>query len=184
MHLVILDRDGVINEDSDAYIKSVDEWIPIPGSIEAIARLYKAGFTIVIATNQSGLGRQLFPLSSLESMHNKLNLLVKNAGGEIAGIYYCPHLPDEGCNCRKPKAGLIDAIERDLGISAQGAFFIGDSVRDLEAGLAKGCTPILVKTGKGEKTLTKIGADNSTAYPGLTAYADLAEAADALVKTL
>ncbi len=184
MHLVILDRDGVINEDSDAYIKSVDEWIPIPGSIDAIGMLYKAGFTIVVATNQSGIGRQLFSLDELESMHDKLNALVKNAGGEIAGIYYCPHHPDDGCTCRKPRAGLIDTMERELGISARGAFFIGDSIRDLEAGLGKGCTPILVRTGKGEKTLAKINAGNNTAFSGLTVYANLAEAADALVKTL
>jgi D-glycero-D-manno-heptose 1,7-bisphosphate phosphatase len=184
MPVVILDRDGVINEDSDAYIKSVDEWIPIPGSIEAISKLYKAGFTIVVATNQSGLGRQLFKLDDLEAMHNKLNTLVENAGGKIAGIYYCPHHPEDGCACRKPKAGLIEAMERELNVSAQGAFFIGDSMRDLEAGLVKGCTPILVKTGKGEKTLAKINAGDNIVFSGLTTYADLAEAADALVKTL
>ncbi|MEH6557652.1 MAG: D-glycero-beta-D-manno-heptose 1,7-bisphosphate 7-phosphatase [Oceanicoccus sp.] len=184
MPLVILDRDGVINEDSDAYIKSVEEWIPIPGSIEAISKLYKAGFTVVVATNQSGLGRQLFKLDELEAMHSKLNMLVENAGGKIAGIYYCPHHPEDGCACRKPKAGLIEAMERELDVSAQGAFLIGDSMRDLEAGLAKGCTPILVRTGKGEKTLAKITAGDNIVFSGLTAYADLAEAADALVKTL
>ena len=184
MHLIILDRDGVINEDSDSYIKSVDEWVPIPGSIEAIGILYKAGFTIVVATNQSGIGRQLFSLDDLNAMHDKLNMLVKNAGGKIANIYYCPHHPDDGCACRKPKAGLIDNMEKELGISAQGAFFIGDSLRDLEAGLAKGCTPVLVETGKGKKTLAAIDANKKSTLPGLVIYGNLAEAAGALVKSL
>ena len=115
MKLIILDRDGVINQDSDAYVKSVDEWIPIAGSIDAIARLSRAGFTLVVATNQSGLARGLFDLDDLEAMHTKLNDLVIGAGGELSGIFYCPHGPDDGCHCRKPAAGLLDCHCRRIG---------------------------------------------------------------------
>lgn len=156
MSLVILDRDGVINVDSDDYIKSAVEWQPIPGSLEAIARLSQAGFTVAVATNQSGLGRGLFDLGDLEAMHAKMEELLHKLGGELAGIFYCPHHPDDQCACRKPLAGLIDVIEAELGLSAKGAPIIGDSLRDLEAGLAKGCELILVRTGKGEKTLAKL----------------------------
>ncbi|WP_235015373.1 D-glycero-beta-D-manno-heptose 1,7-bisphosphate 7-phosphatase [Oceanicoccus sp. KOV_DT_Chl] len=134
MKLVILDRDGVINKDSDAFVKNADEWIPIDGSIKAIARLCKAGFTVVVATNQSGIGRGLFDLDALNAMHKKMHTLVEKAGGKITGVFYCPHGPDDGCACRKPKAGLINAIEQDLNTSANGAIVIGDSLRDLQAG--------------------------------------------------
>ena len=154
--LIILDRDGVINQDSDEYVKSLEEWIPIEGSCEAIAALSKAGYTIAIATNQSGLARGYFSIDDLEAMHGRLNSLVEEAGGKIATIKYCPHGPDDGCDCRKPLPGLVDQIEQELGISAAGAFFIGDSLRDLQAGLPKGCKPVLVMTGKGEKTLLKM----------------------------
>lgn len=177
--LVILDRDGVINEDSDAFIKSLDEWRPLPGSIDAIARLSRAGFSVAVATNQSGLGRGLFTLDDLEAMHERLNTLVQEAGGEVAGIFYCPHLPDDGCDCRKPKAGLIDAIERELGESARGAWMIGDSQRDLEAGVARGCVPALVLTGKGAATRAKLAGDD--AWRNLLVFEDLRAAADALL---
>lgn len=154
--LIILDRDGVINQDSDDYVKSLEEWIPIEGSCEAIADLSKAGYTIAIATNQSGLARGYFSLDDLEAMHGRLNSLVEEAGGKIATIKYCPHGPDDGCDCRKPLPGLVDQIEQELGISAAGSFFIGDSLRDLQAGLTKGCKPVLVMTGKGETTLLKM----------------------------
>ncbi|MGK0442871.1 MAG: D-glycero-D-manno-heptose 1,7-bisphosphate phosphatase [Pseudohongiellaceae bacterium] len=181
MKLIILDRDGVINQDSDAYVKNVDEWIPIDGSIDAIARLSKAGFTVVVTTNQSGLGRGLFTLQALDDMHEKMNTLVEEAGGNIDFILYCPHHPDDGCDCRKPKAGMIETLERSLGISAVGAVTIGDSLRDLEAGLQKGCRPILVKTGKGAKTLAKIQQDNDSAFTELSIYSNLAEAVDHLL---
>jgi D-glycero-D-manno-heptose 1,7-bisphosphate phosphatase len=184
MPLVILDRDGVINEDSDAFVKNAAEWLPIDGSIEAIARLCKAGFTVVVATNQSGIGRGLFDLDNLEAMHNKMHSLVNQAGGKIAGVFYCPHHPDEGCDCRKPKAGLIEAIEKQLQVSAQGAFVIGDSLRDLQAGLKKGCTPLLVKTGKGNATLQKIVTEQNPAFHNLAVYNNLAAAADALIQSL
>ncbi len=174
----------MINQDSDNFIKNVDEWIPIEGSIEAIARLSQAGFTVVVATNQSGLGRGLFDLDDLEAMHQKMNTLVNDHGGEIAGVFYCPHHPDDACDCRKPKTGLIDAIEHELATCAKDAMIIGDSLRDLEAGLTKGCQPILVKTGKGEKTLAKINAENIPALSNLTVHNNLAEAAEALIKSL
>ncbi len=154
--LIILDRDGVINQDSDDYVKSLEEWIPLEGSCEAIADLSKAGFIIAVATNQSGLARGYFSVDDLEAMHGRMNALVEEAGGEITTIKYCPHGPDDGCDCRKPLPGLVAQIEEELGISAKGAWFIGDSLRDLQAGLAKGCKPALVMTGKGEKTLLKM----------------------------
>ena len=180
MKLVILDRDGVINQDSDAYVKSADEWIPIDGSIEAIAKLYKAGFTVVVATNQSGLARGLFDLDDLEAMHAKLTQLVIDAGGELGAIFYCPHGPDDNCNCRKPKAGLIDAIEAEFDVSAGSAPLVGDSLRDLEAGLHKGCDPMLVLTGKGEKTLPKLA--DTEGLEQTPHFADLAEAADHIIE--
>lgn len=157
--LIILDRDGVINEDSDNYIKSVDEWVPIPGSIEAIAQLSRAGWQIAVATNQSGLSQQLFDLDDLEAMHAKLCTLVEAQGGHIDAIFYCPHLPDEQCDCRKPKPGLLDAIARELDINLRGSIFVGDSLKDLQAGEAKHCRCILVRTGKGMRTLQQIAAD-------------------------
>ena len=154
--LIILDRDGVINQDSDEYVKSLEEWIPIEGSCEAIADLYKAGYTIAVATNQSGLARGYFSQDDLEAMHGRMNALIEEAGGKIATIKYCPHGPDDHCDCRKPLPGLVDQIEAELGISAEGAWFVGDSLRDLQAGLPKGCKPALVLTGKGERTLLKM----------------------------
>ncbi|MCK0154528.1 D-glycero-beta-D-manno-heptose 1,7-bisphosphate 7-phosphatase [Alcanivorax sp. S6407] len=152
--LIILDRDGVINQDSDAYIKSVDEWIPIPGSIEAIARLSQAGYTVVVATNQSGIGRGYYDEATLDAMHERLRALVAEQGGKLGRIYHCPHSPDDGCDCRKPLPGLIDQIVTDYG-DVSGATLIGDSLRDLEAGISRHCQPVLVLTGKGQKTLDK-----------------------------
>lgn len=182
MALVILDRDGVINEDSDAFIKSQDEWIPLPGSIDAIARLSRGGYTMAVATNQSGLGRGLFGMAELEAMHRRLLQLVIAAGGMIDGIYYCPHRPDEGCTCRKPLPGMLDAIARDLGQPLAGAAVVGDSLRDLEAGLARGCTPYLVRTGKGAATEAKLRASASPLLAGLRIFDSLAECADHLLQ--
>ncbi|MET4692285.1 D-glycero-beta-D-manno-heptose 1,7-bisphosphate 7-phosphatase [Endozoicomonas lisbonensis] len=153
--LIILDRDGVINEDSDNYIRSVDEWIPVPGSIEAIGRLSKAGYTLAVATNQSGIARGYYPMSELEAMHDKMNHLVQEQGGHIDCITFCPHGPDEGCQCRKPETGLVDQIEQRLGLPASGAWFVGDSLKDLQCARRKNCQPVLVRTGKGERTLAK-----------------------------
>ena len=181
MSLLILDRDGVINEDSDDYVKSADEWRAIPGSIEAIARLSRAGFDIFIATNQSGLGRGLFSQNDLEEMHAKMTTMVQAAGGELRGIYYCPHRPDQHCDCRKPSPGLLEQISQDTGRSLRGIPMIGDSLRDLLAGQAVGCQPILVKTGKGASTLRELQAGNDTLLKQLPVFDSLARAADALL---
>ena len=154
--LIILDRDGVINEDSDNYIRSVDEWIPVPGSIKAIAELSKAGYTITVATNQSGLARGYFQESELTAMHNKMNMLVKAEGGNIETILFCPHGPDDDCECRKPKAGMMLQLLSEHNANASETWVIGDSLRDLQAGLNSGCKAALVKTGKGERTLKAI----------------------------
>lgn len=182
--LVILDRDGVINEDSDDYIKSLDEWRPIAGSIDAIARLSKHGFTVAVATNQSGLGRGLFTLDDLEAMHDRLREMVESAGGHVAGIFYCPHTPEDHCACRKPRSGLIDAIEREFDTSARGAWFIGDSQRDLEAAAAKGCVPVLVRTGKGKIAEQQLAADTGLQWRDVQIFDDLAAAASALIATV
>lgn len=164
MKLAILDRDGVINRDSGDYIRSADEWIPIEGSIDAIARLSNAGYTVVIATNQSGLARGYFDLDDLEAMHAKLTELVEDAGGQVGAIFYCPHGPDDQCKCRKPLPGLIDAIEAEFNISAQDAILVGDSLRDLQAGESKGCQLYLVLTGNGEHTLSQLEYDSNNIY--------------------
>ena len=152
MHTVILDRDGVINQDSDSYVKSAEEWVPIAGSIEAMARLSRAGWRVVIATNQSGLARGLFDGAALAAMHDKLCGLVEAAGGKVDGIFYCTHGPDAGCECRKPGTGLLQQIEREFAVSLQGCWFVGDSLRDLQAAQRFGCQPVLVRTGKGLAT--------------------------------
>ncbi len=182
MKLVILDRDGVINEDSDEYVKSADEWQAIAGSCEAIAHLHQAGWTVAVATNQSGLGRGLFDLDDLEAMHAKMSELVEAAGGVIAGVFYCPHTPDEGCDCRKPRTGLIGAIEHELATSASGAFFVGDSLKDLQAGHTKGCQPLLVKTGKGKRTLASLAGKPQPEFKNLPVFDNLAAAAQYILE--
>ncbi|MCY0965267.1 D-glycero-beta-D-manno-heptose 1,7-bisphosphate 7-phosphatase [Parathalassolituus penaei] len=180
--LIILDRDGVLNLDSDAYVKSVDEWIPIPGSAEAVARLCKAGYQVAVATNQSGLARGYFSQADLDAMHTKMTALVNAAGGEFAHIAWCPHGPDDSCDCRKPLPGLIHQIERVLGVSAAGGWMVGDSIRDLEAGVAAGCKPVLVRTGKGEASVAKLAR-----YPQLATaevYNDLASWVDQLLESV
>ena len=153
--LIILDRDGVINYDSDDYIKTVDEWIPLPGSMEAIGKLTKAGYKIAVATNQSGISRGYFSVETLNAMHEKMIKLAAQHGGTFDFIAYCPHGPNDECDCRKPLPGLIHQIETALGISAKNCYMVGDSLRDLEAGVAAHMKPVLVKTGKGERTIEK-----------------------------
>ncbi|KTC34455.1 histidinol phosphatase [Pseudomonas sp. ABAC21] len=155
MKLLILDRDGVINYDSDAYIKSVAEWIPLPGSIEAIAQLSKAGWTVAIATNQSGIARGYYSIATLDAMHARLRTLVAEQGGDVGLVVYCPHGPDEGCDCRKPKPGMLKIIAEHYKVPLAGIWFVGDSLGDLEAAKAVDSQPVLVKTGKGEKTQAK-----------------------------
>ena len=181
MKVVVLDRDGVINEDSDEFVKTLDEWIPIDGSIEAIARLYEHGFTIAIATNQSGIGRGLISEDALEAMHEKLLELVHEAGADIATIAYCPHKPDDYCDCRKPQSGLFDQIANTIGCDLEGAWTIGDSLRDLQAGAARGCIPVLVRTGKGANTEMKLEEDNSE-FENLEIFDNLDQAADYLIQ--
>lgn len=152
--LIILDRDGVINEDSDAYIKTPDEWQPLPGSAAAIARLNRAGYRVVVATNQSGLARGLFDAATLDAIHQRMAARLRDVGARLDDIYVCPHGPDDGCDCRKPAPGLIDQIVADYGEVA-GVPLVGDSLRDLQAGVARGCRPVLVLTGKGRRTLDK-----------------------------
>ena len=153
--LIILDRDGVINEDSSHYIKSALEWEPIPGSLEAIATLNRAGFVIGIATNQSGIGRGLFDEQALYQMHEKLHRLLIPHSGHISYIAYCPHLPEDHCQCRKPQIGMVKAIEENIGLSAEGKYFIGDKYSDLKTAEAANMIPILVLTGKGRETVSK-----------------------------
>lgn len=154
--LIILDRDGVINQDSDLYVRSVDEWIPIEGSIQAIADLSRNGYKIAVATNQSGLARGYFSLATLDAMHQKMTQLVTDAGGRVDAIFYCPHGPDDACLCRKPLPGMIHQILQHFGPLQETPWLIGDSLRDLEAAWAvDNIHTALVKTGKGERTLAK-----------------------------
>ena len=173
MKLIILDRDGVINYDSDAFIKSPDEWIPIPGSLEAIARLNQAGYRVVVASNQSGVARGLFPITTLNAIHKKLHTSAQQVGADIDAIFFCPHAADDNCGCRKPKPGMFQEIAKRFNVSLKGVPCVGDSLRDLQAGFICGCTPYLVRTGKGEKTLAKGGLP-----PGTTVHADLATVVD------
>ena len=152
---VLMDRDGVINHDSEDFIKSPEEWRPIDGSLEAIALLNKHGYDIMVVTNQSGLARGLFDLSMLSKIHDKMHRLLAQKGGRIAAIYYCPHGPDDLCNCRKPKPGLLKQFALEKNVDLKTVYFIGDSLRDIQAAQAVGAKPILVLTGKGQLTLDK-----------------------------
>lgn len=177
--LLILDRDGVINEDRDDFVKSVEEWIPVPGAISAIARLSRAGYTIAVATNQSGLARGLFTEDDLMAMHQRLFDAVAAEGGTLDALFYCPHGPGEGCDCRKPAPGLLFRIEQSLDIPLRGSAFVGDSLRDLEAAIRAGCQPVLVCTGKGAQTAAR-GLDSLPR--GTQVYDSLADYADTLLQ--
>lgn len=155
MSFIILDRDGVINEDSDAYIKSPEEWVPIPGSLEAIELLSQKGFKIVVITNQSGVARGYFDEATLGLIHDKMIKDVESRGGKIEAIYYCPHGPEDFCECRKPKPGLFTRCAQDFGLDLTGVPAVGDSYRDLEAARLSGASPYLVQTGKGLRTLER-----------------------------
>jgi D-glycero-D-manno-heptose 1,7-bisphosphate phosphatase len=174
--LIVLDRDGVINVDSDEFIKSPEEWIPIPGSLEAIARLNQAGYRAVVATNQSGIGRGLFDIGMLNAIHNKMHRALAQHGGRIDAVFFCPHSADAQCDCRKPKPGMFVEIGRRFGVDMAGVPALGDARRDLDAAAAVGAQPMLVLTGKGERTLREGG------YPPNTViFPDLAFAAAALI---
>lgn len=176
MKLVILDRDGTINVDSDRFIKSPDEWRPIPGALEAIARLNGAGYRVAVATNQSGIERGLFDMNALNAIHAKMLKAVLQAGGHIDVIYYCPHSGDADCRCRKPSPGMFVDISQRLNVSMAGVPCIGDGLRDLQAAKAAGGKPILVLTGKGAATLAAGGLPDAT-----QTYADLPAAVDAIL---
>lgn len=152
MKLIVLDRDGTINHDSDQYIKSPLEWKPIPGSLEAIARLTHAGWRVVVATNQSGIARGLFDMATLNAIHAEMHRAVALAGGRIDAVFFCPHAADSNCECRKPRPGLLLEIGERLNVDMAGVPLAGDSLRDLEAAAAVGARPMLVLTGKGRKT--------------------------------
>jgi D-glycero-D-manno-heptose 1,7-bisphosphate phosphatase len=170
MKLIILDRDGVINFDSRLFIKSPEEWKPIPGSLEAIARLCQEGYRVVVATNQSGVGRGLFDMSMLNAIHDKMHKAVAQAGGRIDAVFFCPHTAEANCNCRKPKSGMIEEIAARYNVNLEGVPAVGDSLRDLEPTARLGAKPILVLTGKGARTQAKGGLPEGTlVYPDLAA---------------
>ena len=180
--LVILDRHGVINHDSDDYIKSPDEWQPLPGSLEAIARLCRADYTVVVATNQAGVGRGLFSLEMLTRIHRKMASSIRDKGGRLDSIFFCPHSPADQCGCRKPKPGMLLEISDRLSIGLSGVPVVGDSLRDLEAAAAAGAMPVMVKTGRGRLTQEKLSQGELSHTLGQTpVYADLAAFTDAVL---
>ena len=177
MKLVILDRDGVINHDSDDYIKSVDEWHPISGSLEAIARLNLSGYRVIVISNQSGLARGKFNIETLNTIHDKMHRLLAGYGGVIEAIFFCPHDPDDGCGCRKPRPGLYLDLAKRLRIKLNNVFAVGDKLSDIQAATAGGAKPVLVRTGYGRF------AEHSGALPdGVPVFDDLAAFVDRLLQ--
>ena len=176
MKLIILDRDGTINADSDDFVKTPDEWQPLPGAIEAIARLNHAGWHVVIASNQSGLGRGLFDVAALNAIHTKMYKMLAAAGGRVDAVFYCPHSPEESCQCRKPLPGLFDQIGARFGVPLKGVPTAGDSLRDLQAGVAAGCEPHLVLTGK--SAAYRVSGPPEGLPPGTVCHNDLSAFAD------
>lgn len=152
MKIIVLDRDGVINFDSDQFIKKPEEWKPIPGSLEAIARLNESGWRVIVASNQSGVGRGLFDMDTLNAINEKMTKALGQVGGRLDAIFFCPHTADSTCDCRKPKPGMFLQIAERFNADMKGVPVVGDSLRDLQAGVAVGCQPYLVLTGKGIKT--------------------------------
>lgn len=178
LRLVVLDRDGVINRESADFIRDPGQWIPLPGSLDAIASLTRAGFTVAVATNQSGVGRGLFTGDTLAAIHAKMTSAVEAAGGSLAGIFVCPHHPDDGCECRKPKPGLLRQIEQRFATSLAGQPIIGDSARDIQAARAVSGRPILVRTGNGRTAQHELAGTGP-----LEIYQDLRVAAEVLIRT-
>lgn len=179
MKLIVLDRDGVINHDSDDYIKSPEEWLPIEGSLEAISRLNHGGYTVVIASNQSGLARGYFDVEALTAMHKKLDDMLAKIGGRIDAVFYCPHGPDDACDCRKPKPGMLLAIGQRFNVSLKEVIFIGDSISDITAANNAHAQAMLVRTGKGMKAEKILQSDNKSSVP---VYDDLASAVTAILQ--
>lgn len=174
--LIILDRDGVINFDQESFIKSPAEWVPIDGSLEAIARLNQADYRVVIATNQSGIARGLYDLTTMNAINQKMHTAALAVGAEIDAIFFCPHSTSDNCDCRKPRIGMFQAISNRYDVKLKGVPSVGDSLRDLQASFIAGCTPYLVLSGKGKKTL-----ENGGLPPGTIAYPDLAAVVDQLL---
>jgi D-glycero-D-manno-heptose 1,7-bisphosphate phosphatase len=175
--LIILDRDGVINHDSDQYIKHPDEWVAIEGALHAISRLHHAGYKVIVATNQSGVGRGLFDMQTLNAIHQKMHQQVHAVGGHIDSIFLCPHTPEDRCTCRKPQAGMLIEIAARYQCDLTHVPLVGDSLRDLQAGIIVGCTPYLVRTGKGNITATSDQLPANTLI-----FDDLVAVVDALLK--
>ena len=176
MKLVVLDRDGVINFDSVHFIKSTNEWIPIPGSLEAIALLNQSGYRVALATNQSGISRGLFDMATLNAIHDKMHRALAQLGGRIDALFYCPHSADDNCTCRKPKPGMMEEIGKRFGQDLKDVAIVGDALRDLQAGAVLGMQPILVRTGKGEETFAAGGLPEGTLV-----FANLAEAVQHII---
>ncbi len=176
MKLIILDRDGVINHDSDQFIKNPEEWIPIPGSLEAIAQLCQADYRVVVATNQSGVGRGLFDMHTLNAIHDKMHKAVALVGGRIDAVFFCPHAAEANCHCRKPNTGMLEEIAARYDMSLRDVYAVGDSLRDLTSAARAGALPVLVLTGKGGKTW-----ENGDLPEGTRIYPDLAAAAAGLI---
>jgi len=176
MKLVILDRDGVINVDSPNYVKSPSEWVAIPGSLEAIALLNQNGYRVAVATNQSGISRGIYDMTTLNAIHDKMHRALGQLGGRIDAVFYCPHANEHLCNCRKPKSGMFEDISSRFGVDLDGVPCVGDSLRDLVAGASLGGKPMLVRTGKGEEALAAGGLPEGTLV-----FADLAEAVQHII---
>jgi D-glycero-D-manno-heptose 1,7-bisphosphate phosphatase len=183
MKLIILDRDGTLNEDRDDFVKSPDEWQPIEGALEAVARLNQAGWRVVVASNQSGIGRGLFGVSELNAIHTKMHSMLAEVGAKVDAVFFCPHAPGDGCTCRKPLPGLFEQIALRYGIDLKGVPTVGDSVRDLRAGAAVGCALHAVRTGRAELSGHKIGESaGPQALPdGVLVHDNLAACVDHLL---
>lgn len=181
MKVIVLDRDGVINHDSDAYIKSPEEWVPIDGSLEAIAKLNHDGYIVVIASNQSGLAREYFDIATLTAIHRKMDELLSKVGGRVDAVFFCPHGPDDACDCRKPKPGMLLEIGQRFNVSLKDVIFIGDSVSDVKAASNAHAQAVLVRTGKGVKAekILQVECDKSDTVP---VFDDLAAAVTAMLK--
>ncbi len=182
MKLIILDRDGTINEDRDDYVKSPDEWVPMSGALEAIARLNHAGWHTVVATNQSGLGRGTFDMATLNAMHTKMNQMLAKQGGRIDAVFFCPHAPSDNCRCRKPMPGLFEQIGERFGVDLADVSVVGDSLRDLQAGVAVGCRPHLVRTGRAARLSDAELAELCRRVAGTQVHADLTAFADFMIQ--
>ncbi len=182
MKTIILDRDGVINQDSDEFIKSVDEWLPIPGSLEALALLHRHDYRVVVITNQSGIARGLFSMATLNDIHRHMLSETRKKGGLIEAVFFCPHGPDDGCTCRKPASGMLKDVASRLKIEMSGVPAVGDSMRDLLAARDVGALPVLVKTGKGKLTTRMLKKkDSPIAVDDVISFKDLASFTDALL---